>query len=146
MSIELMMPSHHSILCYPLLLPSIFPSIRSFPMSRLLASGGQSIGASTSVFSLNIQGWFPSGLTLGFYLLAVQGSLKSLFQHHCLKASVASAFFMIQISHLYMTTGKTIALTLWIILSKVMSLLFNTLSRFVIVFTDSLAGYYRHAS
>ena len=59
-----------------------------------------------------------------FDLLAVQGSLKSLFQHHCLKASVASAFFMIQISHLYMTTGKTIALTLWIFGSKMMSLLF----------------------
>ena len=60
-----------------------------FPVRRLLASGGQSIGASTSVFPMNIQGWFPSGLTLGFHLLAVQGTLKSLFQHHCLKASVA---------------------------------------------------------
>ena len=146
MCIESVVPSNYLILCQPLLLPSIFPSIRSFPMSRFLASGGQSIGASTSVFPMNIQGWFPSGLTLGFDLLAVQGTLKSLFQQHCFKASVASAFFMIQISHLYMTTGKTIALTLWIILSKVMSLLFNTLSRFVIVFTDSLAGYYRHAS
>ena len=89
MCIESVMPSSYLILCQPLLLPSIFPSIRSFPMSRLQASGGQSIGASTSVFPMNIQGWFPSGLTLGFDLLAVQGTLKSLFQHHCLKASVA---------------------------------------------------------
>ena len=71
-----------------------------------------------------------------FDLLAVQGTLKSLLQHHCSKASVLqhSAFFMVQLSHLYMTTGKTIALIIWTFVGEVMSLLFNTLSRFVIAF------------
>ena len=114
-----------------------FPASGSFPMSRLFASGGQSIRASASVWVLpvNIQGWFLLGLT-GFYLLAVEGTLKSLLQHHNLKASILwwSAFFMIQHSHPYMTTGKTIALTIWTFVSKVISLLFNTLSRFVIAF------------
>ena len=85
-------------------------------MSQLLASGGQSIGASASstVLPMNIQGWFSVGLT-GFDILAVQGTLKSLLQHHNSKASILwlSAFFRVQLLHLYMTTGKTIALTRW---------------------------------
>ena len=113
-----------------------FPASGYFPVSQLFASGGQSIGASAlvSVLSMNIQGRFPLALT-GFDLLAVQGTLKSLLQRSS-KASVLqhSAFFMVQLSHLYMTTGKTIALTLWTFVSKVISLLFNTLSRFVMAF------------
>ena len=105
----------------------------SFPTSQLFPSGGQSIGASAlaSVLPMNIQGWFPLGLT-GLISLLSKG-LKSLLQHN-LKASFLqySAFFMIQLSHPCITTGKTIALTRWTFVSKVMSLLFNTLSRFVI--------------
>ena len=106
MSIESMIPSNHLILCRPLLLlPSIFPSIRVFQMSQFFASGGQSIGVShsASVLPMNIQNRFP----------AVQGTLKSLLQHHSSKASIlwGWAFFMVQPSHPYMTTGKTIALT-----------------------------------
>ena len=106
-----------------------FPVSGSFPVSQFFASCGQSIGASVSasVLPMNIQGWF---------FLAVQGTLKSLLQHHISKASIlrCSAFFMVQLSHVYMTTGKTIALTLWTFVRKVMSLLFNMLSRFVIAF------------
>ena len=102
----------------------------SFPMSPLFASGGQSIGASASARPMNIQDLFPLG-----NLLAVQGTLKSL-QHHSSKASIlrCSAFFMVQLSHTYMTIGKTIGLTRWTFVSKVMSLLFNMLSRLVIAF------------
>ena len=135
MSIELVMPSNHLILCHPLLLlPAIFPASRSFPMSQLSASGGQSIGASASVLPMNIQGC-SSGMDW-LDLLAVQGTLKSLLQHHNSKASVlrCSVFFMVKLSHLYMTTGKAIALTVQTFVSKVMSLLFNMLSRFVITF------------
>ena len=113
--------------------PQSFPASGSFPVSQLFASGGQSIGASASapVFSMNIQGWFPLGSTS---LISVQfkGFPRSLLQHHNSKASILlhSAFFMVQLSHPYMTTGKTIALTRWTSVSKVMSLLFNTLSRF----------------
>ena len=109
-------------------------SSRSFPMSRLLASGGQSIGASVSVLPMNIQGWFPFQIDC-FDLLAVQGTLKSL-QHHSSKASILqpSAFFMVQLSHLYMTTGKSIVLTRWTFVGKMMSLLFSILSRLVIAF------------
>ena len=104
-----------------LLLPSVFPSIIAFQMSQLFAAGGESIGvsASTSVLPINTQGWFTLGLitfrTDWFDILAVQGTLKSLLQHHTLKASILrhSAFFMVQLSHSYMTTGKTIALTVW---------------------------------
>ena len=110
-SIELVMPSKHLIRCRPLLLlPSIFPSNRVLVISRLFASGGQSIGAS---FSFNIS---PSnehsGLILfwiyWFDLLAVRGTLKSLLQYHISKASIlwCSAFLMVQLSHLYMTIGK----------------------------------------
>ena len=122
-SIEFMMPSNHLILCGPLLLPSIFSSIRVFSKSQLFTSDGQSIGALASILLMNIQGWFPLGWL--FDLLAVQGTLKSLLQHHSAKASLLwrSAFFMVQFSHSYTTTGKTIALTIWTCGNKVMSLL-----------------------
>ena len=138
MSIESMMPYNHLILCRPLLLlPSIFPSIRSFQMSQLFASGGQSIGvsASASVLPMNIQDWSPLGRT-GWISLQSKGLSKSLLQHHSSKASIlrCSAFFTIQLSQPYMTTGKTIALTRWTFVGKAMSLLFNMLSRLVITF------------
>ena len=99
-------------------------------MSQLFASGGQSIGVSgsTSVLPMNTQDWLD--------LLAVQGTLKSLLQHHSSKESILwrSAFFIVQLSHPYMTTGKAIALTRRSFVSKVMSLLFNMLSRLVIAF------------
>ena len=105
-------------------------------MSQLFTSGGQSIGvsASTSVLPMNTQDRFPLGWTGD--LLAVQGTLKSLFQHHSSKASILwhSAFFTVQLSHPYMTTGETIALTRRTLVGKVMSLLLNTLSRLVITF------------
>ena len=103
-----------------------FPTSGSFPMSQLFASGGQNIGilASTSVLPMNIQDWFPSMDWLD--LLAVQGTLKSLLQHHSSKASVlrCSVFFIVQLSHPYMTTGKAIVLTRWTFVGNVMSLLF----------------------
>ena len=100
-------------------------------MSQFFASVGQSIGTSASVLLMNIQGCFPLGLT-GFDLLAVQRILKSLLQHHNSKVSVlqCSGCFMVQLSHPCMTTGKTIALTMQTFVGKVMSLLFNMLSRF----------------
>ena len=112
-------------------------------MSQLLTLGGQSIGASASasVLPMNIQDWFPLGLTdlislLSKRLLAVQATLKSLLQHHSPKASIfrRSAFFMVQLSHPYMTTGKTTALIIWSFVGQVMSLLFNMLSTFVTAF------------
>ena len=116
--------------------PQSFPGSGSFPVSQLFTTGGQSIGASAlaSVLPVNIQGWFPFGLT--GLISSVEGILQSLLQHHSSKASVlwCSAFFMVQLSHPYMTTGKTIALTRWTFVGKVMSLLFNTLSRFFIAF------------
>ena len=138
--------------CHPTILSSVVPfssclqsvpASGSFLMSQLFASGGQSIGisASSSVLPMNMQDWFTLGLIyfriyFRFDLLAVQGTLKSLLQHHSSKASVlqCSAFFMVQLSQQYMTTGKTIALTRWTFVDKVISLLFNTLSRFVIAF------------
>ena len=127
-----------STLCHPLLLlPSIFPASGLFQMNQFFASGGQSIGAyaSPSVLPMNIQDWFPWGWA-GLVWFAVQGILKSLLQHHSAKASILwhSAFFIVQISQPYMTTGKTIALTRWTFVGKVMSLLFSILSRFVIAF------------
>ena len=106
-------------------------------MSHFSPSGGQSIGvsASVSVLPMNIQGWFPLRLT-GMISLLSSRTLKSLLQHHSLKASIlqCSAFFKVQLSQPLMTTGKTIALTQWIFVDKVLSLLFNNLSRFAIVF------------
>ena len=115
--------------------PQSFPPSGSFPASQLFASGGQSIGALASVLPMNIPGWFPLGFDL-LDLLAAEGTLKSLLQHHNSKASILrlSAFFMVQLSYPYETTGKTTALTIWTFVSEVMSLLFNTLSRFVIAF------------
>ena len=106
-----------------------FPASGSFQMSWFFESDGQSSGvsASASVLPMNIQDWLD--------LLAVQGTLKSLLQHHSSKASVlwCSAFFIVQLSHPHMTTGKTIALTRWTFVGKVISLLFNMLSRLVII-------------
>ena len=112
-----------------------FPASGSFLISRLFASSGQSIRASVSasILPVNIQDGFPLQLT---DLLAVQGVLKSLLQHHSSKASIlqCSAFFMVQLSHPYMTTGKTIGLTRQALVGQVMSLLFKMLSRLVIAF------------
>ena len=131
MSIESVMPSNHLILCRPLLfLPSIFPSIRVFSNESALRIRWPNYWS----FSFNIS---PSNVHPGLIsfkkdwldFLAVQGTLKSLLQHHSSKASILqhSAFFIVQLSHLYMTTGKTIALTRQIFAGKVMSLLFNML-------------------
>ena len=132
------MPSNHLILCYPLLLlPSIFPSIKVFSNETFLRIRWPKYWS----FSLNIS---PSNEYSGLIsfriewldLLAVQGTLKSLLQHHSSKASILrhSAFFIVQLSHPYMTTGKIIALTRQTLVGKVMSLLFNMLSRLVIAF------------
>ena len=126
-SIKLVMTSNHLILCHPLLLPpSVVPSTRVFSVSQFFASGSQSSGVS-GLISFRID-WLD--------LLEVQETLKSLLQHHSSKASILhhSAFFIVQLSHPYMTTGKTIALTKWIFAGKIMSLLFNMLSRLVITF------------
>ena len=137
MSTELVIPFNHLILCCPLLLPSIFLASGSFPMSQLFASGGQSIGASTSVTNeySNEYSRLISFRIDQLDLHPVQGTLKSLLQHHSSKASVQhSACFIVQLSYLYMTTEKNTALTIWIFVSKVMSLLFNMMSTFVIAF------------
>ena len=121
MSIELIIPSNCLILCCPLLLPSIFPSIKVFSNELALHIRWPNYRASdsASILPVNIQGWFPLELT-DLFLLAVQGTLKSIFQHHSLKASVlwCSPFFMVQLSHLYMSTRKTIALTLQTFVDK----------------------------
>ena len=131
LSIESVMLSDHLIFCHPLLLlPSILPSIRVFYNLSVLRI--------TKVLGLQHQSNEYSGLISfsidWFDLLAVQGTLKSLLQHHSSKASVlqCSAFFMIQLSHSYITTGKIITLTRWAFVSQVMPLLFNTLSRLII--------------
>ena len=114
-----------------------FPASGSFPMSQFFPSGGQNIGvsASTLVLPMNIQDLFPLKMDW-LHLLAVQGTLKSLLQHHSSKISILqhSAFFIVQLSHPYMTAGKTKALTGWTFVGKVMSLLFNKLSRLVTAF------------
>ena len=138
MSIVLVMPSNHLILCRPLLLwPSVFPSIRVFSNESAFRIWWPKYWS----FSFNIS---PSNEHPGLIsfrmdwldLLAVQGTLKSLLQHHSSKASILqrSAFFMVQLSHPDVTTGKTIALTRQTFVGKVMSLLFNMLSRLVITF------------
>ena len=115
-----------------------FPASGSFPMSQFFVSGGQ-ISASASVLPMNIQDWFPLGWT-GWIFLQFQGTLKSLLQHHSSKASVHqhSAFLILQLSGPYMTTRKTIALTRWTFVGKVMSLLFYMLSRLVSASTSVL--------
>ena len=139
MCTESVMPSNDLILCCPLLLlPSIFPSIRVFSSESVLRIRGPkhwsfsfSISSSNE-YSGSIQSFRRDWLDL----LAVQGTLKSLLQHHSSKASIhhCSAFFTVQLSHPYMSTGKTIALTRWTFVDKVMSLLFNMLSRLVLTF------------
>ena len=132
------MPSNHLILCRPPFssCPQSFPASGSFPMSQLFAWGGQSIGvsASASVLPMNTQDWSPLGWT-GWLSLQSKG-LSSFLQQCSSKASILqhSAFFIIQLSHPYITPGKTIALTRWTFVGKVMSLLFNMLSRLVIIF------------
>ena len=122
------MPSNHLILCCPLLLPSIFPSIRVFSNESSLQIRWPKYWS----FSFNIRpsNEHPGLMMDGLDLLSVQGTLKSLLQHHSSKASILplSAFFTVQLSHPYMTTGKTTALTTHTFVDKVMSLLFNTLS------------------
>ena len=131
------MPSNHLILCHPLLLPpSIFPSIRVFSNESVLCLMWPKYWSFT--FSISPSNEYSGVISFRMDwldLLAVQGTLKSLLQHHSSKASIfrCSAFFIIQISHPYMTTGKTIALTRWTFVGKVMSLLFNMLSRLVII-------------
>ena len=130
------MPSNHLILCHTLsFCHQSSPASGSFPMSQFFASGGQTIGVSASepVLPINIQDWFPLGLN---DLLAVQQTLKSPLQHKSSKTSVlqCSAFFIVQLSYQYMTTRKTIALIRQTFVGKVMSLLFNMLSRMVITF------------
>ena len=141
MFIELVMLSNHLILCYPLLLwPSIFPSIRVLcSESALRIRWPKYWSFSFSISSSNEYSGLISFRTDWFDLLAVQETLKSLLQRHNSKASVLqrSAFFRVQLSHPYMITGKTIALTIQTFVGKVMSLLFNTLSRFVIAFLPS---------
>ena len=148
MSIESVMQSSHLILCHSLLLlPSIFPSIRVFSDESVLRIRWPEYWS----FSFSVS---PSSAYLGLNsfridwldLLAVQGTLKSLFQHHSSKASIlqCSAFFIVQLSHPYMTTGKIIALTRGTFVGKVMSLLFNILSRLVITFFPRSKHLYFH--
>ena len=136
MSTVSVMPSNHLILFHPLLLSSIFPSIRVFPISQHFASGGQSIGFSFNISPSNEHPGLISFTMDWLDVLAVQGTLKSPLQHHSSKESIlqCSAFFTVQLSHPYMTTRKTIALTRRTFVGKVMSLLFNMLSRLVITF------------
>ena len=139
MSIESVMPSNHLVLCHPLLfLPSIFPSIRVFSDESALCIRWPKYWNFSFIISPSNEyaGLIYFRIYFRFDLLAVQRTLKSLLQHHSSKASIlqCSAFFMVQLSQQYMTTGKTIALTRWTFVDKVMSLLFNTLSRFVIAF------------
>ena len=177
MSIESVMPYNHLIFCRPLLLPSIFPSIRVFSnesalrvrwpkyyLSKSCSVSDPMNYATHGILQARILEWvafpFSRGSSQHFSfsispsnehpglisfrmdwldLLAVQGTLKSLLQHHSSKASIllCSAFFIVQLSYPYMTTGKTIALTGWTFVDKVMSLLFNMLSRLVITFLPS---------
>ena len=133
-----MMPSNHLILCNPLfLLPSILPNIRVFSKELVLLIRWPKYWSFS--FSISLSNEYSGLISFRMDwldLLAVQGTLKSLLQHHSSKASILwrSAFFIVQLSHPYITTGKTIALTRWIFVSKVTSLLFNMLSRLIIAF------------
>ena len=138
MSIKSMMSSNHLIPCHPLLfLPSLFPRITIFSKESVLHIRWPKYWSfSFSISPSNEYSGLISFRMNWLDLLAVQETLKSLLQHHSSKASILwhSPFFMVQLSHPYMTTGKTIALTRWTFVGKVMSLLFNKLSRLVIVF------------
>ena len=143
MSIESVMSSSHLTLCHPLLscLQS-FPASGSFLMSQLFASGGQNIGVSASNEHSGLISFRMDWLDL----LAVQGTLKSLHQHHSSKASIiqCSAFFIVQLSQPYMTTGKTIALTKQTFVGKVKSLLLNMLTSLVIIFFQGVNVFLFH--
>ena len=132
------MPSNHLILCHPFLLPpSIFPSIRVFLHESVLCIRWPKCWSFTFSSSHSNEYLGLISFRMGWLdLLAAQGTLKSLLQYHNSKASIlqSSACFILQLSHSYMTTGKTIALTRWTFVGKVMSLLFNMLSRLVITF------------
>ena len=136
MSIKSVMPSNHLILCHPLfLLPLIFPSIRVFSNESALFIRWPNYWRFS--FSISPSREYSGLISIRWFdLLAVQGTLKSLLQHHTSKASVlqCSTFFMVQLLHPYITTGKITALTTWTFVSKVMCLLFNMLSRLVIAF------------
>ena len=138
MSIESIMPSNHLILCHPLLLlPSVFPRIRVFSNESVLCIRWPKYWRfSFSSSPFNEYSGLISFRIDWFYSLAVQGMRKSLLQHHSSKASIlqCSAFFLVQLSHPYMTTGKIKALTVQTFVGKVVSLLFNILSRFGVVF------------
>ena len=131
------MPSNHLILCRPLILPSIFHSIRVFSSESVLCIVWPKYWSFSFSISPSNEHSGPISFRMDWLnLLAVQGTLRGLLQHHSSKASIlqCSAFFIVQLSHPYMTTGKTIALTIWTFVSKVMFLLFNMLSRLVIAF------------
>ena len=134
------MSSNRLILCRPLLLlPSIFPSIRVFSNESVLCSRCQSIGVSASTSDISPSNEYSVLMSFRMDwldLFVVQGNLKSILQYHSSKASIlqCSAFFIVQLSHPYMTTGQTIALTVWTFVGKVLSLLFNMLSRLIIAF------------
>ena len=133
MSVESMMPSNHLIFCCPLLLlSSIFPSIRVFPNESALHIRWTTYWS----FSISLSNEYSGLISFTIYWFAFQGTLKSLFQHYSSKVSILqrSAFFRVQLLHLQMTTGKTIPLTRWTFVNKVMYFHFNTLSRFVIAF------------
>ena len=131
------MPSNHLIFCHPLLFClQSFPALGSFPRSQIFTSGGQNIGASASANSHSNEYSGLISLKIDWFdILAVWGTLKSLLQHSLI-ASILwySAFFMVQLSHLYMTTGNAIALTIQTFVRKLMSLLFNMLCRGIIAF------------
>ena len=147
MSIKSVMPCNHLILCHPLLLlPSIFPSIRVFYNGSALHLRWPKFWSfSFSISSSNEYLGLISFRMDWFDLLAVQQTLKSLLQHHNPKVLIlqCSAFFIVQLSHPYMTTGKTIALTRQTFVDKVMSLLFNMLSRLIIAFLPRSQSFYR---
>ena len=138
MSIESVMPSNHLILCCPLLLlPSIFASIRVFSSESALLIRWPKYWSFSFNISPSNEHPGPISFRMDWWdLLAVQGTLKSLLQHHSSKASILqrSAFFIVQLSHPYLTTGKTIAFTRWTFVDEAMSLLFNMLSRLAIIF------------
>ena len=132
------MPSNYLILCHPLLLlPSVFPSISVFSNESALCIKWPKYWSFSFIISPSYEHPGLISFRMGWLdLLAVQGTLRSLLQHHSSKGSILrpSALFMVQLSHRYMTTGKTIALTRWTFVDKVMSLLFNMLSRLVITY------------
>ena len=137
MSIKSVMPSNHLILCHPLLLPSVFPSIRVFSSESVLCIRCPNYLSFS--FSISPSNEYSESISFRidwFDLLTVQGTLKSLLQYHSSKASILqrSAFFMVQLSHPFMTIGKAITLTRQTFVGKIMSLIFNTLSRLVIAF------------